>query len=124
MVNDLGTNNRKVKYVKPIHDGVLVESFVVSETTTGGLFKPEEVIEKEKATMKDDQYRKVVAVGPECKNVKVGDEVLFGRSSPFHMSFDGVDYMHYFEHQVIQIYTKEEDRELVDNSRYISSYRQ
>jgi co-chaperonin GroES (HSP10) len=124
MINDSGTSKRKVKFAKPIHDGIIVESFVVSETTKGGLFKPEEVVEKEKATMKDDQYRKVVAVGPECKNVKVGDEVLFGRSTPFNMNFDGVDYMHYFEHQVIQIYTTEENRELIDNSRYISSYRQ
>ena len=108
--------DRKIEEVYPLHDGVLVKSFVVDEVTKGGIYLAEETIKREKATMKDDQFRRVVATGPECKNIKPGYDVMFGRSTPMYMNFQGVEYMLFFEHQATCIHSKEKV-ELVDNSR-------
>ncbi len=111
-----------VKLHRPLHDGILVKSFDVEEKTDGGIIKPSEVIEKERNTIKDNHYREVVAVGPEVKNVKIGDMVAFNRMTPFYYNFQEGQFMQYFEHQCTAIYT-EDDRDLVDNSNYMPTFR-
>ena len=76
--------------IKPLSDRVLVLPNPAEEKTAGGLFIPDTA--KEKPLM-----GKVVAVGPgtaEVKmEVKVGDQVLYGKYAGTEISFEGVDYL-------------------------------
>lgn len=56
----------------PLGDRVLVLPFDMETKTAGGLLLPPTAQEKQ-------QRGKVIAVGDECKKVKVGDTVLFGK---------------------------------------------
>mgnify|MGYP000241769415 CR=1 FL=1 len=59
---------------KPLKDRVFVSYTEEVEKTAGGLYVPETAREK-------PQQGKVEAVGPEVKEVKVGDTVLFDKYS-------------------------------------------
>ena len=76
--------------IKPLSDRVLVEPKPAEEKTAGGLFIPETAKEK-------PLEGKVIAVGPgtsEVKmEVKVGDQVLYGKFSGTEVSVDGKDYL-------------------------------
>ena len=76
--------------VKPLSDRVLVLPNPAEEKTAGGLIIPDTAKENPLAG-------KVVAVGPgtsEIKmEVKVGDEVLYGKYAGTEIHIDGKDYL-------------------------------
>ena len=75
---------------KPLSDRVLIHPNPAEEKTAGGLIIPDTAKEKPLAG-------KVVAVGPgtsEVKmEVKVGDEVLYGKNAGTEINVDGTDYL-------------------------------
>ena len=76
--------------VKPLSDRVLIEPNPAEEKTAGGLFIPDTAKEKPLAG-------KVVAVGPGTAEVtmevKVGDQVLYGKYSGTEIEFEGEKYL-------------------------------
>ena len=76
--------------IKPLADRVLVEPAAAEEKTAGGLYIPDTAKEK-------PQRGKVVAVGcgkkDEPMELKVGDEVLYGKYAGTEITIDGIDYM-------------------------------
>lgn len=76
--------------VKPLSDRVLIQPNPAMEKTAGGLFIPETAKEKPLAG-------KVVAVGPGTSEitmeVKVGDEVLYGKYAGTEINVDDTDYI-------------------------------
>ena len=76
--------------VKPLSDRVLILPNPAEEKTAGGLFIPDTAKEKPLAG-------KVIAVGPgtsEVKmEVKVGDQVLYGKYAGTEIQIDGESYI-------------------------------
>jgi len=76
--------------IKPLADRVLVEPREAEEKTASGLLIPNSAKEK-------PQRGTVVATGPGKKDepmeVKVGDEVLYGKYSGTEISVEGTDYL-------------------------------
>uniref|UniRef100_UPI003FD873D9 co-chaperone GroES n=1 Tax=Alistipes putredinis TaxID=28117 RepID=UPI003FD873D9 len=76
--------------VKPLSDRVLIRPNPAEEKTAGGLIIPDTAKEKPLAG-------KVIAVGPgtsEIKmEVKVGDQVLYGKYAGQEINVDGTDYL-------------------------------
>lgn len=60
--------------LKPLKDRVLISYVEEAEKSAGGIYIPDAAKEK-------PQRGKVEAVGGEVKEVKTGDEVLFGKYS-------------------------------------------
>ena len=76
--------------VNPLSDRVLILPTPAEEKTAGGLIIPDTAKEKPLAG-------KVIAVGPgtsEIKmEVKVGDQVLYGKYAGQEINVDGTDYL-------------------------------
>ncbi len=76
--------------VKPLSDRVLVQPNVAEEKTAGGLYIPDTAKEK-------PLVGKVVAVGPGTAEVvmevKVGDEVLYGKYAGQELVVDGESFL-------------------------------
>ncbi|HUW05256.1 MAG TPA: co-chaperone GroES [Williamwhitmania sp.] len=76
--------------IKPLADRVLVEAKEAEEKTASGIYIPDTAKEK-------PQRGTVVAVGSGTKDiameVKVGDEVLYGKYSGTEIAVDGKDYL-------------------------------
>lgn len=76
--------------VKPLSDRVLILPNPAEEKTAGGLIIPDTAKERPLAG-------KVVAVGPGTKDitmeVKVGDEVLYGKYAGQEIHVEGEDYL-------------------------------
>ena len=72
--------------VKPLSDRVLILPNPAEEKTAGGLIIPDTAKEKPLAG-------KVVAVGPGTSEVKMGDEVLYGKYAGTEINVDGTDYL-------------------------------
>jgi chaperonin GroES len=76
--------------VKPLQDRVLIEPKDAEEKTASGLYIPDTAKEK-------PQRGKVVAVGggkkDEPMEVKVGEEVLYGKYAGTELAVDGKDYL-------------------------------
>ncbi len=76
--------------VKPLSDRVLILPNPAEEKTAGGLIIPDTAKEKPLAG-------KVVAVGPGTQDVtmevKVGDEVLYGKYAGQELVIDGESYL-------------------------------
>ena len=76
--------------VKPLADRVLIEPNPAEEKTAGGLFIPYTAKEKPLAG-------KVSAAGPGTNDVKmevkVGDQVLYGKYAGTEITIDGKDYL-------------------------------
>mgnify|MGYP001325805445 CR=1 FL=1 len=79
----------KVK-IKPLADRVLVEPKEAEEKTASGIYIPDTAKEK-------PQRGTVIAVGPGTKDitmeVKVGDEVLYGKYSGTEITVEDNDYL-------------------------------
>ena len=75
---------------KPLADRVLVEPAVAEEKTASGIIIPDTAKEK-------PQKGAIVAVGSGKKdeplNVKVGDQVLYGKYSGTEITIDGTEYL-------------------------------
>jgi chaperonin GroES len=78
---------------RPLHDRVLVRRIDADEKTAGGIIIPDTATEK-------PQRGEVIAVGAGARSeegklvpldVKVGDEVLFGKWSGTEVKIDGED---------------------------------
>ena len=86
--------------VKPLSDRVLIEPNPAEEKTAGGLFIPDTAKEKPLAG-------KVVAVGPGTAEVtmevKVGDQVLYGKYSGTEINIDGKDYLIMRQNDILAI---------------------
>ncbi len=76
--------------VKPLSDRVLILPNQAEEKTAGGLYIPDTAKEKPLAG-------KVVAAGPGTKDVemevKVGDEVLYGKYAGQELQIEGQTYL-------------------------------
>ena len=89
--------------IRPLHDRVIVERIIVDKTA-GGIIIPETVGEK-------SQRGKVKAVGAgkyengalRKPDVKVGDEILFGKYSGTEVSIGGEDLLIMREEDVMGI---------------------
>jgi chaperonin GroES len=76
--------------IKPLADRVLIEPAAAEEKTASGLYIPDTAKEK-------PQRGKVIAVGSGKKDepmeLKVGDEVLYGKYAGTEISIEGKEYM-------------------------------
>ncbi len=76
--------------IKPLSDRVLIQPNPAEEKTAGGLYIPDTAKEKPLAG-------KVVAVGPGTSEVtmevKVGDQVLYGKYAGTEVNVEGQDYL-------------------------------
>ena len=76
--------------IRPLADRVVLEPKEAETKTASGLYIPDTAKEK-------PQQGKVVACGPGKKDepmeVKVGDEVLYGKYAGTEIEFDGTKYM-------------------------------
>jgi chaperonin GroES len=76
--------------IRPLADRVLVEPAEAEEKTASGLYIPDTAKEK-------PQRGKIIAVGSGKKDepmeLKVGDEVLYGKYAGTEISVDGKEYM-------------------------------
>ena len=93
---------------RPLHDRVLVESLESEEKAAGGIIIPDTAKEK-------PQEGKVVAVGPGAKSedgkitpmdVKVGDQILFGKWSGTEVKIDGKEYSIMKESDIMGVIAK------------------
>jgi len=75
---------------KPLADRVLVEPAAAEEKTASGIIIPDTAKEK-------PQQGKIVAIGTGKKdepiNVKVGDQILYGKYSGTEVTIEGSDYL-------------------------------
>jgi chaperonin GroES len=72
--------------IKPLADYVVVQQEEASSKTASGLYLPDNAQEKPKTA-------KVLAVGKDVKEVKVGDRVVYGGYSNTEVKQDGQDYI-------------------------------
>ena len=76
--------------IKPLADRVLVEPLAAEQKTASGIIIPDTAKEK-------PQRGKVVAVGKGTKDdameLKVGDEVLYGKYAGTEIAIEGKDYL-------------------------------
>ncbi|MDR3351203.1 MAG: co-chaperone GroES [Prevotellaceae bacterium] len=76
--------------IKPLADRVLVEPAEAEEKTASGIIIPDTAKEK-------PQRGKVIAAGngkkDEPMELKVGDEVLYGKYAGTEINYEGKDYM-------------------------------
>lgn len=86
--------------VKPLSDRVLIQPNPAEEKTAGGLIIPDTAKEKPLAG-------KVIAVGPGTKEVtmevKVGDQVLYGKYAGQEIQIDGADYLIMKQNDILAI---------------------
>ena len=71
---------------KPLGQRVLVKRVEETNTTSTGIIIPDNAQEKPSAG-------KVVAVSGEVKDIKMGDEVIFGKYSGNEITLDGEKYL-------------------------------
>lgn len=72
--------------IKPLADYVVAQQEKAESKTASGLYLPSQAQEKPKVA-------KVIAVGKDVKEVKVGDRVVYGGYSNTEIKHDGVDYI-------------------------------
>ncbi len=81
---------------KPLKERVFVSYSGEIEKTAGGIYVPDTAKEK-------PQKGKVEAVGGECKNVKVGDTILFDKYSGTKVTLDNQEYLIIKEEDILGI---------------------
>jgi len=84
---------------KPLKDRCFVKYSEHEEKTAGGLYIPDAAKEK-------PQKGSVEAVGPEVKEVKKGDEILFDRYSGSKVKLDDIEYLIIKEEDILGILKK------------------
>ena len=77
--------------VKPLSDRVLILPNPAEEKTAGGLIIPDTA--KEKTAGRQSRGRRPRYVGEVKMEVKVGDEVLYGKYAGTEINVDGTDYL-------------------------------
>jgi chaperonin GroES len=90
---------------RPLHDRVLARRIDAEEKTAGGIIIPDTAKEK-------PQRAEVLAVGPGKRDetgkllpldVKVGDQILFGKWSGTDVKIDGEDLLIMTEHDIMGV---------------------
>ncbi len=90
---------------RPLHDRVVVKRLEGEETTKGGIIIPDTAKEK-------PQEGKIIAVGPGARDesgklvpldLKVGDNILFGKWSGSEVKIDGEDLLIMKESDVLGV---------------------
>ncbi len=82
--------------LKPLKDRVLVSYIEEAEKSAGGIYIPDAAKEK-------PQRGKVEAVGGEVKEVKAGDEILFGKYSGDKFKADSQELMIIKEEDILAV---------------------
>ena len=82
----------------PTADRILVERADALERTAGGLYVPETAQEATRPIR-----GRVLSVGPEVKQVAVGDEVIYSRQMGYLVNIAGEDYLVLREEEVFGI---------------------
>ena len=72
--------------IQPLADFIVAQAEKAETKTASGLYLPDKAQEKPKTA-------KVVAVGPEAKQVKVGDRILYKSYSTTDVKLEGEDYI-------------------------------
>lgn len=80
--------------VQPLADYVVAQAEEAQAKTASGLYLPDAAKEKPKTA-------KVVAVGKEAKQVKVGDRIIYKSYSTTEVKHDGVEYILVKEEDVL-----------------------
>ena len=95
---------------RPLHDRVVIGRIDAEAKTTGGIIIPDTAQEK-------PQRGNVIAVGPGGRDeagklipidVKVGDQILFGKWSGTEVKIDGVEYLIMKESDIMGVLTEAE----------------
>ncbi len=71
----------------PLASFIVIRKPVVQETTSAGIFLPDEV--RPDAPSEGE----VVAVGEKTSMLKIGDRVIYKRFAPLPITIEGVDYL-------------------------------
>lgn len=82
--------------IRPLHDRVIIER--LEETKTAGGIVIPETVDKEKP-----QRGTVLAAGKEASDVKVGNQVLFGKYAGTEVKVDGKDLLVMKEEDIMGI---------------------
>ena len=94
--------------IRPLHDRVIVKRKVAETTTLSGIIIPDSAKEK-------PQEGEVTAVGPGIQredgsyarlDVKVGDQVLFGKYAGSEIKLDGDEYTMMKESDILGVIVK------------------
>jgi chaperonin GroES len=80
--------------IQPLADYVVAQAEKAETKTASGLYLPDKAQEKPKTA-------KVVAVGPNAKQLKVGDRILYKSYSTTDVKHDGEDYILVKEEDVL-----------------------
>jgi chaperonin GroES len=72
--------------IQPLADYVVAEQEKAEAKTASGFYLPDAAKEKPKTS-------KVVAVGKDVKNVKIGDRIIYKSYSSTDVKHDGTEYM-------------------------------
>ncbi|MBV9301213.1 MAG: co-chaperone GroES [Acidobacteriaceae bacterium] len=92
--------------IRPLHDRIVVKRIEEGESMQGGLYIPDSAKEK-------PQRGEVVAVGKgkrdekgnvQALDVKVGDQILFGKYSGNEIKIDGNEYLIMREDEVLGVF--------------------
>ncbi len=85
--------------IKPLADRVVATREQAQTKTASGLFLPDTAKEKSVAA-------KVVAVGKDVKEVRVGDTIVYKEYAPTELKKDGVDYIIVKEEDILATIAK------------------
>ncbi len=72
--------------IQPLADYVVAQADEAATKTASGLYLPDTATEKPKTA-------KIVAVGKDVKQVKVGERIIYKSYSTTEVKHDGVDYI-------------------------------
>ena len=81
----------------PIHSRILVKPDVKEQTSEGGIYIPDTAVQAPTSG-------KVVSIGKQVQDIKVGDHVKFGMNSGSSLEFGGQQYLIMEEMEVLVIY--------------------
>lgn len=82
--------------LKPLGDKLVVERVAAVSKTAGGIVIPDTAKEK-------PEQGRVIAVGKDVKEVKQGDEVLFGKYATTEVKVDGKEYLLVKEEDILAV---------------------
>ena len=82
--------------LKPLQDHIVAKQEVPAETTASGFFMPGDAKEK-------PSYATVESVGPNVKNIKKGDKIIFKEYSTTDIKLGDIVYLIVKEEDVLAI---------------------
>lgn len=85
--------------IRPLGDRVVATRLTAPTKTASGLYLPDTA--KEKPVMAT-----VVAVGPEVKDVKTGEKIIYKEYSTTELKVDGDDFLVVREEDILGVVTK------------------